>query len=175
MPLINDGRTFQIAILPGDGQGPQLASYVEKTLNLIQHVRPDVSFKISKHDFGGAALASGAGTTLPPTTLSACQQSDATIICGCGDPKYGFGPEEGLLTLRREMNACVNIRPVKFPSTQLAHRSSYKSELVENLDINFFRDLTGGIYYGPRMRPDKRAKHMTRPNTHGKQLNTLHD
>ncbi|KAM5355127.1 hypothetical protein ACJ41O_001773 [Fusarium nematophilum] len=149
MPLINDRRTFQVAVLPGDGHGPQLASYVERTLDLIQHVRPDISFKISEHDFGGAALAS-TGTPLPESTLDACRQSDTVIVCACGDPRYGIEPEQGLLALRQELEACVNIRPVKFPSTQLVERSSYKPEVVEKLDITFFRDLTGGIYYGAR-------------------------
>lgn len=150
MPLIDDHRPFQIAILPGDAQGSQLASFAEQTLNLIQDVRQDVSFNITKHDFGGVALSAGAGTPLPPSTLDACRRSDATIICACGDSRYGIEPEQGLLALRQELGACANIRPVKFPSSHLAQQSAYKPELVERLDITFFRDLTGGIYYGPK-------------------------
>ncbi|KAI8664393.1 hypothetical protein NCS55_00947900 [Fusarium keratoplasticum] len=150
MPLIDDQRTFQVALLPGDGQGPHLASYVERTLDLIQRVRRNVSFKVSRHDFGGAALAAGAGTALPSTTLGACRQSDAIIVCGCGDPRYGIEPEQGLLALRQELDGCVNIRPVRFPSSQLVQQSSYKPEVVEQLDITFFRDLTSGVYYGRR-------------------------
>ncbi|EEU43538.1 uncharacterized protein NECHADRAFT_45520, partial [Fusarium vanettenii 77-13-4] len=150
MPLIDDQRPFQVALLPGDGQGPYLASYVERTLDLIQRVRRNVSFKVSRHDFGGVALAAGAGTALPSTTLGACRQSDAVLVCGCGDPRYGIEPERGLLTLRQELEGCVNIRPVRFPSSQLVQQSSYKPEVVEQLDITFFRDLTSGVYYGRR-------------------------
>ncbi|KAL6922659.1 hypothetical protein FSST1_006685 [Fusarium sambucinum] len=150
MPLINDPLSFKVALLPGDAQGSQLASYVERTLNLIQHIRPDVAFQISKHDFGGVALEAGNESSLPVSTLDACLQADATIVCTCGDPKYGINPEQGLLALRQELGACANIRPVNFPSARLAQQSSYKPELVEKFDITFFRDLTGGVYYGPR-------------------------
>uniref|UniRef100_A0A8H7KB12 Isopropylmalate dehydrogenase-like domain-containing protein n=1 Tax=Bionectria ochroleuca TaxID=29856 RepID=A0A8H7KB12_BIOOC len=133
MPSTIDSHTFHVALLPGDGQGPKLASYVERTLNLIQHIRRDVSFNISTHDFGGAALTAGAGTSLPPSTIDSCRQSDATMICQCGDPRYGIKPEEGLLTLRKELGASVNVRPVRFPSSQVVQQN-----------------LTGGAYYGPK-------------------------
>ncbi|KAM0240069.1 hypothetical protein ACHAP5_008167 [Fusarium lateritium] len=150
MPLINDQLSFKIALLPGDTHGPQLASYAERVLDLIQHVRPGIVFQISKYDFGGVALSAGQQSALPASTLDACRQSDATIVCACGDPKYGIKPEQGLLSLRQELGVCANIRPVEFPSAQLAQQSSYKPELVEELDITFFRDLTGGVYYGPK-------------------------
>ncbi|KAK7229988.1 hypothetical protein V2G26_002158 [Clonostachys chloroleuca] len=133
MPSTIDTHTFHVALLPGDGQGPKLASYVERTLNLIQHIRRNVSFNISTHDFGGAALTAGAGTSLPPSTIDSCRQSDATIICQCGDPRYGIKPEEGLLALRKELGASVNVRPVRFPSSQVVQQN-----------------LTGGVYYGPK-------------------------
>ncbi|KAM0209996.1 hypothetical protein ACHAQI_006108 [Fusarium lateritium] len=163
MPLINDQLCFKIALLPGDAQGSQLASCAERVLNLIQHVRPGIAFQISKHDFGGVALSAGQQSALPASTLDACRQSDATIVCACGDPKYGIKPEQGLLSLRQELGVCANIRPVKFPSAQLAQQSSYKPELVEELDITFFRDLTGGVYYGPKQEagPDGQAYDTT--------------
>lgn len=150
MPFLEHQRSFQISILPGDAHGPQLASYVERTLQLIQQIRPDIYFTTTRHNFGGAALAAGNRTALPPATLDACRQADATVVCACGDARYGIQPEQGLLELRRELGACANIRPVRFPSTALVGNSSYKAEVVERLDITFFRDLTGGIYYGPR-------------------------
>ncbi|CAH0018776.1 unnamed protein product [Clonostachys rhizophaga] len=164
MPSTIDSHTFHVALLPGDGQGPKLASYVERTLNLIQHIRRDVSFNISTHDFGGAALTAGAGTSLPPSTIDSCRQSDATIICQCGDPRYGIKPEEGLLTLRQELGASVNVRPVRFPSSQVVQQSAFKAEVVEQLDIAFFRDLTGGVYYGPKQEAgeDGEAYDMTK-------------
>uniref|UniRef100_A0A0B7KI24 Isopropylmalate dehydrogenase-like domain-containing protein n=1 Tax=Bionectria ochroleuca TaxID=29856 RepID=A0A0B7KI24_BIOOC len=72
------------------------------------------------------------------------------MICQCGDPRYGIKPEEGLLTLRKELGASVNVRPVRFPSSQVVQQSAFRAEVVEQLDITFFRDLTGGAYYGPK-------------------------
>ncbi|KAG5655553.1 hypothetical protein KAF25_003890, partial [Fusarium avenaceum] len=115
--------------------GSQLALCAEQILHLIEHVRPDVAFEISRHDFGGVALAAGHLSALPTSTLEACRQSDASIVCACGDPKYGIEPENGLLALRRELELFANIRP---------------PESVEGLDIIFFRDLTGGAYYGEK-------------------------
>ncbi|KAH7468220.1 putative aconitate hydratase [Fusarium oxysporum f. sp. matthiolae] len=150
MPLIKGQLSFRIALLPGDAHGSQLASCAEQILHLIEHVRPDVAFQISRHDFGGVALAAGHLSALPTSTLEACRQSDASIVCACGDSKYGIEPENGLLALRRELGLFANIRPVKFPSDSLIPLSSYKPESVEGLDITFFRDLTGGAYYGEK-------------------------
>ncbi|KAM5519539.1 aconitase family protein [Fusarium oxysporum f. sp. phaseoli] len=150
MPLIKDQLSFRIALLPGDAHGSQLASCAEQILHLIEHIRPDVAFQISRHDFGGVALAAGHLSALPTSTLEACRQSDASIVCACGDSKYGIEPENGLLALRRELGLFANIRPVKFPSDSLIPLSSYKPESVEGLDITFFRDLTGGAYYGEK-------------------------
>ncbi|KAF9776058.1 hypothetical protein IL306_005801, partial [Fusarium sp. DS 682] len=150
MPLIKDQPVFRIALLPGDAHGSQLASYAEEVLNLIEHIRPDVAFQITRHGFGGMALAAGSQSALPASTLEACRQSDATIVCACGDPNYGIEPENGLLALRQELGVFANIRPVKFPSDALVELSSYKPESVEGLDITFFRGLTGGAYYGEK-------------------------
>ena len=150
MPLIKDQLSYRVSILPGDAHGSQLASYAERTLHLIQNIRPGVTFQISRHDFGGVALAAGHSTALPDSTVDACHKSDATIVCACGDSKYGIEPEKGLLTLRQELGASANIRPIKFPSARLAELSAYKADQVENLDITFFRDLTCGVYYGPK-------------------------
>ncbi|EXK25128.1 hypothetical protein FOMG_18185 [Fusarium oxysporum f. sp. melonis 26406] len=150
MPLIKDQLSFRIALLPGDAHGSQLASCAEQILHLIEHVRPDVAFQISRHDFGGVALAAGHLSALPTSTLETCRQSDAAIVCACGDPKYDIEPEKGLLALRQELGLFANIRPVKFPSDSLIPLSSYKPESVEGLDITFFRDLTGGAYYGEK-------------------------
>ncbi|RBR10194.1 uncharacterized protein FIESC28_09580 [Fusarium coffeatum] len=163
MPLIKDQLSYRVSILPGDAHGSQLASYAERTLHLIQNIRPGVTFQISRHDFGGVALAAGHSTALPDSILDACRKSDATVVCACGDSNYGIEPEKGLLALRQELGASANIRPVKFPSARLAELSAYKAYSVENLDITFFRDLTSGVYYGPKQEagPDGEAYDTT--------------
>nr|RBQ85570.1 hypothetical protein FVER53263_10511 [Fusarium verticillioides] len=150
MPLIKDQLSFKISLLPGDAHGSQLASCAEQIMHLIEDIRPDVAFQISRHDFGGVALAAGHQSSLPTSTLEACRQSDVAVVCVCGDPKYCIQLEQGLLALRQELGLFANIRPVKFPSESLIPLSSYKPEAVDGLDITFSRDLTGGAYYGEK-------------------------
>ncbi len=153
MPL-PEPKAVNIAILPGDGLGPQLATYAEDLLTAIQKTRRSLSFQTTQHPFGGAALAAGHSSALPATTLSAAKNADAVLVCACNDPKYALEPEKGLLRLRQELGVFANIRPVRFPSSALADanasRCIYKPEAVKDLDITFFRDLTGGVYYGAR-------------------------
>jgi 3-isopropylmalate dehydrogenase len=150
MPFFQEQRKINIALLPGDGQGPSLASNVKQILNLVSTVRKGVAFQITEYDFGGAAIAANHASALPHKTLQACREADGVIVCGCGDLDFGIEPEKGLLKLRKEVDTCLNIRPVRFPSSQLAELSSMKAEFVQDLDITFVRDLTSGIYYGPR-------------------------
>ncbi|VUC35914.1 unnamed protein product [Clonostachys rosea] len=143
-------RKLHIALLPGDGQGPTLASHAELVLNLIQQTRRNISFDVTQHHFGGAALEAGESQSLPFATLNACREADAVIACGIGDARYGLEPERGLLTLRQELGCFANIRPIKFPSSSLAQLSAFKADRVEDLDVTFVRELTGGVYYGDR-------------------------
>ncbi|KAL4928986.1 Isopropylmalate dehydrogenase-like domain-containing protein [Aspergillus undulatus] len=147
-------KVFNIALLPGDGIGPQLASYTEKLLSAIESTRTNLSFQILRYPFGGAALAAGYDSAFPQETLDAARNSDAVIVCACNDPAYGLEPEKGLLKLREELGAHANIRPLKFPSSALVERSAYKEEFVRDLDITFVRDLTGGVYSGRRQEGD---------------------
>ncbi|KAM0328536.1 hypothetical protein ACHAQA_004943 [Verticillium albo-atrum] len=149
MSSVPNPMCYRITVLPGDGNGSDLATCAERLLGVIEGVRSNISFDISRHDFGGAAITS-TGVPLPPSTLQACRESDAVLVCGCGDERYGIEPEKGLLALRQELNAAANIRPVSFPSSELAERSSYKAIVVKDLDITFFRDLTSGVYYGEK-------------------------
>lgn len=145
-------------MLPGDGLGPDLATCAERVLGLVQRLRSNITFDIARHDFGGAAIAS-TGTPLPRPTLVACKAADAVLVCGCGDARFGIQPEEGLLSLRKQLGGAANIRPVSFPSSELAQRSSYKAHVVENLDMVFFRDLTSGVYYGDRQEATEQTGH----------------
>lgn len=147
-------KGIDIALLPGDGIGPQLAVYAKQTLEVFQRYRPHVSFNVTELPFGGAALAAGESSALPLSTLNTCRQSDAVILCGCGDTNYDLEPEKALLALRKNLGVHVNVRPVSFPSDHLAQHSAYKSDIVQNLDIIFIRDLAGGIYYGRKKEAD---------------------
>ena len=141
---------FKLTILPGDGWGPELSAYARQVLTTLETFRENVSFEIVDHPFGGAALVAGTETALPISTLQACRNSDAVLVCGCGNLQYGTQPEKALLALRKELGVYANIRPVSFPSNQLVHQSAYKEDAVKGLDIVFVRDLTGGVYYGPK-------------------------
>jgi 3-isopropylmalate dehydrogenase len=156
MPLSTPPQKhYTIALLPGDGLGPQLSTYASRILTQISATRPHLSFSITSHPFGGAALSSGHASPLPEETLRAARESSAALLCGCGDPKYGREPEKGLLRLREELGVYANIRPVAFPSTRLAEEcSSFRADKVQGLDVTFVRDLTGGVYYGARQEAD---------------------
>lgn len=141
-------KQFKIALLPGDGAGAELAHEVRQVLDKIQNVR-GIQFEIYEELFGGNAIAKGA-PALSESTLQTCLESDAVILCGCGDKRYGTKPEEALLKLRSNLGLCVNLRPIKFPSVQLQQCSAFKPSLVDGIDITFVRDLNSGVYYGKR-------------------------
>lgn len=159
--IMPEQRTPTIAILPGDGIGPQLAKHAEHLLRAIQRSRRNLSFQTKQYPFSGAALADGHNTALPNATLSAAKQADAVLVCACNNPTYGLAPEKALLTLRQELGVYANIRPVRFPSSAVAEAETspcsgiYKPDAVKDLDIVFFRDLTGGVYYGARQEGGK--------------------
>ncbi|KAF7532735.1 hypothetical protein G7054_g7712 [Neopestalotiopsis clavispora] len=147
---MTEKRSFEIALLPGDGNGPNLARQVRRVLATIEKHRHNYNFHISEHAIGGAALDKGL-PALPEETLKACLKSDAVIMCCCGGvAEHGYAPEQAILKLRRALGVHANIRLVQFPSTNLVSRSSFKKEVVQDLDITFVRDVTGGAYYGSK-------------------------
>jgi 3-isopropylmalate dehydrogenase len=91
MPLIKDRQAFNVALLPGDGSGPALAQHVRHVLALISAIRHDLRIDLSEHAFGGAALVAGRSSALPPSTLQACREADAVVVCGCGELTFGLG------------------------------------------------------------------------------------
>ncbi|KAF2648346.1 aconitase iron-sulfur domain-containing protein [Lophiostoma macrostomum CBS 122681] len=149
-------KTFNIAVLPGDGAGPALAAHARRVLDAIQQTRGRHAFVLSELPFGAFALDAGASSALPVDTLSSCKAADAVLLCGCGGlAHHGTQPEQALLRLRSELGTNANIRPVSFPSIQLVAASAYKPDVVADLDITFVRDLTGGVYYGRRQEADQ--------------------
>jgi len=138
--------THQIAVLPGDGIGPEI---VEQAVRVLTALNLDLVLKSAT--VGGAAYAAF-DHPLPPQTLTLAQNSDAILFGAVGDWKYDHlprdkRPEQAILGLRQHLGLFANLRPaVLYP--QLADASSLKPDLVSGLDILIVRELTGDIYFG---------------------------
>jgi 3-isopropylmalate dehydrogenase len=142
--------TNKIAILPGDGIGPEIIAEAVKTLECLKQ-KFGFDAELESAAFGGAGYDE-AGHPLPDSTLALCRESDAILLGSVGGPKYEtlereLRPERGLLGLRSKLQLFSNLRPaILYP--QLASASSLKAEIVSGLDIMIVRELTGGIYFG---------------------------
>jgi len=142
---------FNIAVLPGDGIGPEIIEQAKKVvLAVCKRFNHSVIF-----NFGlvGATAIDQTGTPLPDKTLDLCKSSDAVLFGAIGHPKYDNNPsvkvrpEQGLLAMRKKLGLYANIRPITtFPA--LIDKSPLKREIVEGADIIIVRELTGGIYFG---------------------------
>ena len=142
----------KIAVLPGDGIGPEVMKQAVKVLDRAAEIH-GFQLEYEFADIGGAAIDNH-GTALPDTTLSLCEQSDAILFGSVGGPKWEHLPPErqpergALLPLRKHFGLYCNLRPAKvFPT--LASASPLKPEIVKDgFDILCMRELTGGIYFG---------------------------
>src|SRR3990172_13283545 len=142
--------TKKIAVLPGDGIGPEV---VAEAVKVLERLRRDYGLKIELEaaPVGGAAYDQ-TGQPLPPATLQLAQAADAVLLGAVGGPKYDelareLRPEKALLGLRSELKLFANLRPaILYP--QLASASALKPEVVAGLDILIVRELTGDIYFG---------------------------
>ena len=140
----------KIAVLPGDGIGPEI---INEALKVLTCLRDDhgVAIEWQEAPFGGAGY-DAAENPLPKETLRLCEASDAVLCGAVGGPQYDtlpreLRPERGLLRLRSEMDLFSNLRPAILFS-QLADASALRPEVVEGLDIMIVRELTSGIYFG---------------------------
>ncbi|VAW43456.1 3-isopropylmalate dehydrogenase [hydrothermal vent metagenome] len=140
----------KITLLPGDGIGPEVVTEAMKVLDAIAD-KYHHTFNTQTGLAGGVAIDK-TGNPLPEETLGMCLEGDAVFLGAVGGPKWSdpsakVRPEQGLLKLRKSLGAFANIRPVRiFPA--LIEASPLKTERVENVDIVFVRELTGGIYFG---------------------------
>jgi 3-isopropylmalate dehydrogenase len=145
-----------IALLPGDGIGPEVAAAAVEVLNAVAG---DLSY--DEHPVGGAAIDAH-GTAVTDEAMAACQGADAVLLGAVGGPKWDTNepgavrPEQALFRLRAELGLYANLRPVK-PLSALYDASPLKRELIENVDLLVVRELTGGLYYGERGTADGRA------------------
>lgn len=148
-------NNYSIAVLPGDGIGPEVMREAIKVLRKIEEASTGgLSFEITEAAIGGSAIdASGDG--LPDATLSLCKCSDAVLLGAVGGTKWDslpghLRPEKALLSLRKELALYANIRPATLFDV-LKHACPLKPEIVEGgFDICVVRELTGGIYFGER-------------------------
>ncbi len=143
--------TKLIAVLPGDGIGPEIMAEAVKVLKALK-----LPIALETAQVGGAAYEA-AGHPLPESTMALAQRADAVLFGAVGDWKYDkldrpLRPEQAILGLRKHLGLFANLRPALcYP--QLTHASSLKPELVAGLDILILRELTGDIYFGtPRGR-----------------------
>ena len=142
----------RIVVLPGDGVGPEVVREGVKILGSVSEAFGHV-FTIDEHPIGGAAM-DAVGTPLPPETLAACHEADAVLLGAIGGPKWSdptatVRPEQGLLGLREGLGLYANLRPVRLPPA-LQSASPLKPERIDGTDLVVVRELTGGIYFGPR-------------------------
>ncbi len=151
--------TNKITILAGDGIGPEVTEWGLKVLQYIGE-RFGCDFVFDQGLIGHCAIEA-TGDPLPTETLVKCQSSKAVLLGAVGHPSYDYDPsktirpEQGLLRIRKALGLYTNIRPIRI-FDELIGASSLKPEILKGADILFFRELTGGIYFGERgISPDQ--------------------
>ena len=149
-----------ITIMSGDGVGPEITREAVKVLQAIESFF-DHDFSLDEVLFGGIAIDE-TGTPYPEKTQQACKNSDAVLLGAVGGPKWSdpnmkVRPEkEGLLEMRADLGIYANIRPIK-TYLELNDNSPIKNRYLENIDMVFVRELTGGIYFGEKKKSDTSA------------------
>ena len=144
----------RIALLPGDGIGPEVTAAAVQVLRAIASARGH-AFEFSEHAIGGCAI-DACGQALPAATRDACLSADAVLLGAVGGPRWSnpnaaVRPEQGLLALRAALGVFANLRPVRVHARASQH-SPIKPERLAGTDLLFVRELTGGSYFGKRTR-----------------------
>jgi 3-isopropylmalate dehydrogenase len=137
---------MRVAVLPGDGIGPEIVAQATKVLRKL-----DPSIEMEEAPVGGAGYEA-AGDPLPAATLSLAKEADAVLFGAVGDARYdrlerAKRPEQAILGLRKELGLFANLRPAQVHA-ELAAASALKPEVVAGLDLLIVRELTGDIYFG---------------------------
>jgi 3-isopropylmalate dehydrogenase len=153
-----------IAVLAGDGIGPEVTSEAIRALEKISS-RFGHTFQFEPGLVGGAAIDAH-GDPLPPESLKLARRADAVLLGAVGGPKWSdpdakVRPEQGLLMLRKALGLFANLRPV-VPHSAVLEASPIKAELLRGVDIMVVRELTGGIYFGEKTRTETEAVDVCR-------------
>ena len=158
---------MKIAVLPGDGIGPEITAEAVKVLQALSRI--GVNVQTIEAPVAGAGV-DAADDPLPPATLALARESDAILFGAAGAPKYEGLPRTkrpglGLLRLRKELELFANFRPVKlFPELRLA--STLKPEVIDGLDMVIVRELNSDVYFGePRGRVEAEGAEREAINT----------
>ncbi|HTX25260.1 MAG TPA: 3-isopropylmalate dehydrogenase [Steroidobacteraceae bacterium] len=149
----------RIAVLPGDGIGPEVVAEGLRCLRAIASAYGH-DLRLEELPFGGNAI-DASGDPLPASTLDACLSADAVLLGAIGGPKWSspgapVRPEQGLLRLRKALGVYANLRPVAVHPA-LIDASTLKADVVAGVDLLFVRELTGGIYFGEKRTDATRA------------------
>ncbi|MGN0221999.1 MAG: 3-isopropylmalate dehydrogenase, partial [Prevotella sp.] len=160
---------LKIAVLPGDGIGPEI---MEQGVAVMNAVAAKFSHEVTYQEaLCGAHAIDEVGDPFPEETYQICKDADAVLFAAVGDPKFDNNPtatvrpEQGLLAMRKKLGLFANIRPVQTFKC-LVHKSPLKSELVDGADFVCIRELTGGMYFGEKYQDNDKAydtNYYTRP------------
>ena len=150
---MSDPQIRRIAVLAGDGIGPEVTFWGIRTLKMVAKGF-NHQFIFERGLIGHAAIEES-GNPLPDETINICKGAHAIMLGAVGHPMYDndphatVRPEQGLLKIRKELGLYANLRPIKLFESLLG-ASSLKEEILKGTDILFYRELTGGIYFGKR-------------------------
>ena len=150
---------YNIAVIKGDGIGPDIVIEAEKVLEKIGE-KFNHEFIFTDVLMGGIAIDK-TGVPLPDETIKICKESDAVLLGAIGGEKWDnlpgyLRPEAGLLGIRKALGLYANLRPATI-NKNLAHSSTLKPEVIENVDIMVVRELCGGMYFGEKKRGENYA------------------
>lgn len=160
---------LKIAVLPGDGIGPEI---MEQGIAVMNAIARKFGHKIKyRTAICGADAIDKVGDPFPDETFETCKWADAVLFAAVGDPRFDndptakVRPEQGLLAMRKKLGLFANIRPVQTFKC-LLHKSPLKDELIDGADFICIRELTGGMYFGEKYQDNDKAydiNYYTRP------------